>query len=86
MRILLQREETFDSLLDKLSRAAFAVVDDNLPESHREDVRVGIYVALSHILAAGLVCGPDCDVSPACQGMRETSPLDAPIGKGQAAN
>ena len=78
MRYLLQKEESLESLLENLSQAAFSVVSDILPESRREDVLVGMYVALSHVVASRLVCGPDCGISPACANMRETNPLDPP--------
>lgn len=78
MRILLQKEETLESFLEQLTQAAFSVVGGTVPENRREDVEVGIYVALSHVLSSRLVCGPDCGVSPGCLNMRETSPLHVP--------
>lgn len=78
MRYLLQKDESLESLLENLSRASFSVVSEILPESRREDVLVGMYVALSHVVARDIVCGPDCGVSPACATMREIDPVEAP--------
>lgn len=86
MRILLQKEETLESFLEKLTQAAFSVVGETLPENRREDVEVGIYVALSHVLASNLVCGIDCGTLPICDGMREASPLEVPLRSSQGAN
>lgn len=79
MRYLLQKDESLDSFLEKLSEAAFSVISEDLPNGRREDVLVGIYVAMSHVLASRLVCGVDCGSSPFCSSMRETNPLEFPV-------
>jgi hypothetical protein len=78
MRYLLRKDESLDTLLEKLSGAAYSVVSEILPEGRREDVEMGMYVALTHVLATRLVCGPDCGILPACSVMRETNPLEGP--------
>jgi hypothetical protein len=79
MRYLLQKDESLETLLESLSQAAFSVVTDIVLENRREDIQVGMYVALSHVLSSRLVCGPDCGLSPVCATMRETSPLESPV-------
>ena len=74
MRYLLQRDETIETLLEKLSQAAFSVAEGSIPENRREDIRLGLYVALRQALSSKIVCGQDCGSLPDCAVMREASP------------
>jgi hypothetical protein len=85
MRFLLKNDVSAESLLDKASKAAFSVVESSIPESRRNDVQMGLYVALRQALASELVCIPECGLFPECEQLKEMDPFNS-SGIGNSTN
>ena len=79
MRYMLKDNQSADLLLERLTDAAFHVVEGAVPESIAEDIQVGLYVALHQVLANGIVKSPDCGTLPACTDLREENPFSAAL-------
>ena len=76
MRFLLKKDVSAEFLLEKASKAAFSVVESSLPESRRDDVQMGLYVALRQTLASDVVCIAECGLFPECEQLKETDPFN----------
>ena len=64
MKYLLKTEDNIDSFLDQIARAAYSVVEETVPEGRREDVLMGLYVALSHVVTSNLRSGGNPEPPP----------------------
>jgi hypothetical protein len=76
MRFLLKKDVSAESLLDRATKAAFSVVESSIPESRRNDVQMGLYVALRKAFASEMVCIPECGLFPECEQLKETDPFN----------
>lgn len=73
MRIQLKDAITSEALLEDLVQASFSVFECHCPVGLREDLRMGLYVALRQVLSADLVKRSACGNLPDCADLPEDS-------------
>ena len=66
MRYLLKTGETAETLLDRAVQSAFLVVEGMVPDNQREDIEVGLYVALRRVFHENVVRSEVCGTLPTC--------------------
>ena len=75
MKILLKDSVDTQSLLDDLVQASFSVLEGQCSPSLRDDLRMGLYVALRQVLSERLVARPDCGKFSVCADLPEARPF-----------
>jgi hypothetical protein len=66
MRYLLKAGETAETLLERAAQSAFRVVEGVVPDNQREDVEMGLYVALRRVFHENVVRSEVCGSLPTC--------------------
>ncbi len=73
MRIQLKDAITSEALLEDLVQVSFSVFECHCPPGLRDDLRMGLYVALRQVLSADLVKRSACGNLPDCADLPEES-------------